>query len=342
MMPVDSQCVVLLVDDQAMIGEAVRRMLAQEAGIEFHYCQDARTAVQTAQRVKPTVILQDLVMPDIDGLALIRKYRDAPGVERVPVIMLSTREDPNDKSLAFAAGAADYLVKLPDRIELVARIYAHSRSYMAQKQRDEAYARLSEMQAQLEEKNRELQRLSSQDSLTGMYNRRHFDAYVEIEWARAMRDGSCVSLILCDIDSFKPYNDHYGHPAGDDCLQRVARVFRETLQRPADLAARYGGEEFIVVLPGTEYDGARAIAENMRQRVERMNLRHEYSQVSDRVTISLGVATVCPNPKIKMQDLIGLADRALYQAKEQGRNRCAGIDVPGESRGATPHTSSVT
>ena len=129
-------------------------------------------------------------------------------------------------------------------------------------------------------------------------------------------------MVLADIDYFKTFNDHYGHPAGDDCLQRVARVFREVLQRPGDLAARYGGEEFVVVLPKTDLDGAALIAESMRARVERLKIEHEFSKAEKCVTLSVGIATVRPNPRMRPPELVGLADRALYQAKQNGRNRC--------------------
>jgi two-component system chemotaxis family response regulator WspR len=252
---------------------------------------------------------------------LIKEYRASEATAAVPIIMLSTREDPRDKSQAFGAGASDYLVKIPDQIELVARIRAHSRSYLAQKQRDEAFRRLRELQKQLEVSNRELQRISCQDGLTGIYNRRHFDTYLEHEWSRALRENAEISLILCDIDYFKPYNDHYGHQAGDECLRRVAQVFHDVLQRPGDLAARYGGEEFVVVLPKTDGEGAAVIADALRSRVDRLMLRHEHSKTTDHVTISLGLATVRPNPRIHLTDLIELADKALYQAKQSGRNR---------------------
>jgi len=320
--PVDTKCVVLLVDDQAMIGEALRRMLAYEADIEYHYCQAAGQAVAMAVQLKPTVILQDIVMPESDGLSLLKDYRAEPQTRAVPVIMLSTRDDPRYKSQAFAAGASDYLVKIPDQIELIARIRAHSRSYLAQMQRDEAFRQLHAVQRQLEASNRELHRISCQDGLTGIYNRRHFDTYLDQEWSRALRDGSNVSLVLADIDYFKAFNDHYGHPAGDECLQGVARVFREVLQRPGDLAARYGGEEFVVVLPKTDLEGAVVIAESMRTRVERLNIPHEFSKVANYVTLSIGVATVRPNPRMRPPELVGLADRALYLAKQNGRNRC--------------------
>lgn len=320
--PAGIKCVVLLVDDQVMIGEALRRMLAYESDIEYHYCQSAKQALAIAVQLRPTVILQDIVMPESDGLSLLKEYRSAAETRTVPVIMLSTRDDPRYKSQAFAAGASDYLVKIPDQIELIARIRAHSRSYLAQMQRDEAFRQLHALQRELEASNRELQRISCQDGLTGIYNRRHFDAYLDQEWARALREGVNISLVLADIDYFKAYNDHYGHPAGDGCLQYVAGVFREVLQRPGDLAARYGGEEFVVVLPKTDMEGAAIIAESLRTRVERLNLRHEFSKVANLVTLSIGIATVRPNPRMRPHELVGLADKALYQAKQKGRNRC--------------------
>ncbi|MFM9025438.1 MAG: response regulator, partial [Planctomycetaceae bacterium] len=133
---------VLLVDDQPIIGEAVRRMLADEAGVAFHYCKDAPAALETAAAVRPTVILQDLVMPDLDGLELVRRFRADDRFRDVPIIVLSTKEEPAVKAEAFALGANDYLVKLPDRLELVARVRYHSRGYIALLERNDAFAAL--------------------------------------------------------------------------------------------------------------------------------------------------------------------------------------------------------
>jgi len=142
-------CMVLLVDDQAMVAETVRRMLADQRDVNFHYCDSPAEAIGTAERIKPTVILQDLIMPGVDGLTLVRKYRASPATKDLPIIVLSTKEDAAVKSEAFAAGANDYLVKLPDKIELVARIRLHSNAYANQLQRDEAYRALRESQRQL-------------------------------------------------------------------------------------------------------------------------------------------------------------------------------------------------
>ncbi|WP_148711610.1 Wsp signal transduction system regulator diguanylate cyclase WspR, partial [Pseudomonas aeruginosa] len=214
--PLDGAVMVLLVDDQAMIGEAVRRSLASEAGIDFHFCSDPQQAVAVANQIKPTVILQDLVMPGVDGLTLLAAYRGNPATRDIPIIVLSTKEEPTVKSAAFAAGANDYLVKLPDAIELVARIRYHSRSYIALQQRDEAYRALRESQQQLLETNLVLQRLMNSDGLTGLSNRRHFDEYLEMEWRRSLREQSQLSLLMIDVDYFKSYNDTFGHVAGDE------------------------------------------------------------------------------------------------------------------------------
>jgi len=154
----EHKIIVLLVDDQAMIGEAVRRMLASETDIEFHACRDATQALETALRIRPTVILQDLVMPDIDGLTLVRNYREEPATRDVPLIVLSTKEEPAVKAEAFALGANDYVVKLPDRLELIARIRYHSKGYIAQLQRNEAYRALQESQRLLAEDVRRAER----------------------------------------------------------------------------------------------------------------------------------------------------------------------------------------
>lgn len=263
----ENSAMVLLVDDQAMIGEAVRRGLADEDNIDFHFCADPHQAVAQAMRIKPTVILQDLIMPGLDGLTLVREYRNNPVTQDIPIIVLSTKEDPLVKSAAFAAGANDYLVKLPDTIELVARIRYHSRSYLTLLQRDEAYRALRVSQQQLLDSNLMLQRLMNSDGLTGLSNRRHFDEYLELEWRRAMREQQQLSLLMIDVDYFKVYNDSFGHLAGDEALRQVAEAIRSSCSRPTDLPARYGGEEFALVLPNTSPGGARLVAEKLRQTV---------------------------------------------------------------------------
>jgi len=248
------------------------------------------------------------------------------------VIVLSTREDANDKSRAFADGASDYLVKLPDRIELVARVRAHSRSYISQQQRDEAFKKLEALTHELEARNAELARLSAVDGLTGVGNRRNFDQMLDLEWKRAAREHTDLSLVLIDVDFFKRYNDAYGHLAGDDCLRQVARALAAVINRPADSVSRYGGEEFAVLLPATHADGAHGVAEALRQAVEALQLEHRASDVGPYVTLSLGVTTLKPVPGSSPNELITTADQALYEAKRDGRNRvrmAAALTHPG-------------
>jgi two-component system chemotaxis family response regulator WspR len=317
----ENAAMVLLVDDQAMIGEAVRRGLSHEENIDFHFCADPHQAIAQAMRIKPTVILQDLVMPGLDGLSLVREYRNHPATKDIPIIVLSTKEDPLIKSAAFAAGANDYLVKLPDNIELVARIRYHSRSYMTLLQRDAAYRALRVSQQQLLDTNLVLQRLMNSDGLTGLSNRRHFDEYLELEWRRSVRDQTQLSLLMIDVDYFKSYNDNFGHVEGDEALRKVALAIRDASSRPSDLPARYGGEEFALVLPNTSPGGARLVAEKLRQTVAALKIPHIAPAEGSSLTISIGLSTITPEHGSDCRQLILAADKGLYQAKHNGRNQ---------------------
>ncbi|MDQ2183789.1 diguanylate cyclase [Alcaligenaceae bacterium A4P071] len=312
---------VLLVDDQIMVGEAIRRALVQEQDVVYHFCPNPDDAVSEAQRLKPTVILQDLVLPRVDGLTLVRAYRDTPALRDVPIIVLSTKEDPITKSAAFAAGANDYLVKLPDAIELIARIRYHSRSYLALRERDEAYRALHASQQQLLEMNLELRRLSNLDGLTGLANRRYFDEYLGAEWQRALREQRDIALMMVDVDHFKRYNDTYGHVAGDGALQQVAQALQGTADRSTDLAARYGGEEFSLVMHNTSLGGARLIGEKLRRAVAALAVEHKASTTGDILSVSIGAATMVPQHGMTFTALVDAADRNLYAAKHQGRNQ---------------------
>jgi diguanylate cyclase (GGDEF)-like protein len=192
---------------------------------------------------------------------------------------------------------------------------------VAQLQRDDAYRQLEQLKLQLEEKNAILEQLSAQDGLTGIANRRRFDESLQGEWRRCAREQAPLSVIMVDVDMFKKFNDHYGHQTGDDCLRRVAQRLRQVPQRPGDLVARYGGEEFVLLLPGTDADGAVVVAEQLRRGVLELGIPHAASEVSEIVTISLGVATRVPELEKAATSLVGLADESLYEAKRSGRNR---------------------
>ena len=173
----------------------------------------------------------------------------------------------------------------------------------------------------------ELRSQTFSDGLTGIANRRHFDVAIEKEVRRAKRAGSPLSLLMIDIDSFKAYNDHYGHQQGDDTLIKVAHALAQMLQRPLDLIARYGGEEFSVILPEINADHAGMLAENMRQRIESLAIPHAQAAGTDRVTVSIGIATHVGMDLADITVLLGAADRALYSAKRNGRNRVVRDEV---------------
>lgn len=172
----------------------------------------------------------------------------------------------------------------------------------------------------LEIANQQLQQLANFDSLTGLANRRYFDSCLQREWKYSLRAQTSLSIIMCDIDCFKKYNDTYGHQAGDECLQQIAKVLKETVKRPSDLAARYGGEEFILLLPNTHIEGVIHLAEQIRLKVKYLNIPHINSDASHCVTLSLGVAATIPNLTNSPQILIGSADKMLYKAKSAGKN----------------------
>jgi two-component system chemotaxis family response regulator WspR len=322
---------VLLVDDQLIIVEAVRRMLSDQIDIEFHYVTDATRALEAALLMQPTVILQDLVMPAIDGFGLIQQYRGEEALRHVPVIVLSAKEDPKLKAHSFATGANDYMVKLPDKLELLARVRYHSGAHISRLQRDQAFRFLRESQKNLADANIELQKLAALDGLTGIANRRRFDEAMRIEWQRGQRDKKPLTLLMCDVDFFKLYNDSFGHLAGDMCLKKVAAVLTEHLKRPADLAARYGGEEFAIILPETPLAGALIVAESCRRHLEQLAIENPLDSTSlSSVTMSIGVASIVPSADSDVEQLIQQADQALYAAKHAGRNRVmSAADLPG-------------
>jgi diguanylate cyclase (GGDEF)-like protein/hemerythrin-like metal-binding protein len=172
--------------------------------------------------------------------------------------------------------------------------------------------------------NRELEKSSRTDGLLGIANRMYFDEMLAEEWCRARRERTSLALLMIDVDHFKRFNDCYGHQAGDGCLQAVARAVAAALHRPADMVARYGGEEMVVMLPNTTLDGARAVARSMLAAVKTLAIPHAASPVTDRVTVSIGVAAMTPDPVAGAERLVAVADAALYTAKAAGRDRMGG------------------
>jgi two-component system, cell cycle response regulator len=197
-------------------------------------------------------------------------------------------------------------------VELVNAVALELSGFIGRKQAEEA----------LKQANRELLRLANLDGLTQIANRRCFDQALLREWRRLRREKIPLALILCDIDYFKFYNDCYGHLAGDECLRQVARAIARTCKRPADIVARYGGEEFIILLPNTGLEGAMHIAQEVQREIAKLAIPHQCSKACDRLTLSLGIASMIPTGENAPEDIIAIADQALYIAKAQGRNTC--------------------
>jgi diguanylate cyclase (GGDEF)-like protein len=305
---------ILIVDDSPTIRSGLRTLL-EKMGHSVIEATDGAMALATYGSDRPDLVLIDAVMPVMDGYEAARRMRESGDPDDwVPIIFLSSKEADQDLDRAIEAGGDDYLVKPVSFVVLNAKIRALHRI-------ETMRSRLLEVSRDLAAANRELQKLSRQDGLTGIANRRYFDTYLVTEVRRAAREHQPLSLILSDVDYFKAFNDHYGHRAGDTCLRQVAGALCSAGRRPADLAARYGGEEFALVLPGTVLDGAVDVARTVDGVVASLAIRHARSEVSQNVTLSQGVVSIIPEKETSPEELIERADQALYQAKQQGRDR---------------------
>ena len=281
-------------------------------------CQNGEEAVKEYLNGHPDLILMDVVMPVMDGYQAAKKIRSIDD-DWVPIIFLSTRAEPRDVAAGIDAGGDDYLTKPVDETILKAKLVAMQRiASMRHK--------LIEVSRDLEEANSVLRRQADVGGLTGLANRRLLDRHLELEIARCTRTLSPLSIIMADLDHFKAYNDHYGHIAGDNCLKTVARALNQAISRGNDLACRFGGEEFCIVLPDTDRDGVVHVAEQLRARIEELQISHvENGGV---VTLSLGTSTTVPEHGCTAELLLSGADRALYEAKQTGRNRVVSFDGP--------------
>lgn len=269
------------------------------------------------------LILMDVVMPKIDGIEACRRIKSVEALKDIPIVMVTSMDAIKGLKPAFDAGAIDYIGKPPNSVELETRVKALLKLKSEIDARKAREQELLTVTLKLKEANEKLHTLSSTDGLTGIPNRRSFDTILEREILRAQRNKSPLSLALGDIDFFKPYNDLYGHTEGDACLQQVANAFTKVLKRPGDIVARYGGEEYGFILPNTPETWSKLISEKLRTSVESLQIPHSQSKVSEYVTMSIGIVTAVPDGNQSPKDYINAADKALYQAKHDGRNRVA-------------------
>jgi diguanylate cyclase (GGDEF)-like protein len=296
---------ILVVDDAMENVQILHHALRDEHEVLF--ALDGEQALQIARDQQPDVILLDAVMPGMDGYAVVAALRSSPRLQDIPVIFVTALSQPEDETRALDGGAVDFISKPFN----VAVVRARVRSQLTIKR-----------QADL------MRELSLTDGLTGVANRRNFNDTVDAEWRRCARAGLPLSVIMIDIDHFKLYNDHYGHQAGDACLQQVSAAMKRCATRPQDLLARYGGEEFILLLPQEGADGTEVVANRILEEVRKLAIPHATSPTTPQITLSMGLATVLPpSDSTDPSALIRTADANLYRAKQTGRNRyCLSLD----------------
>lgn len=298
--PVDLRQKVLIVDDldlnrafvAEVLGDLCRPLAAADGG----------EALRIALAEQPELILLDVRMPGMGGFEVCRMLKENPLTAPIAVVFLTAAGEEADEETGLNLGAMDYITKPFSTPILRARV-----------------RNLLQAQAQRSQ----LARLSHQDGLTGIANRRSFDEVLDLAWQRHGRLAEPLAMLLVDVDAFKPFNDNYGHQFGDDALRRIAARIEMCTRREGDLAARYGGEEFACILSKTDADGALQVAEAVRAAVEALGIVHGFSCVGPQVTVSVGCASLVPTIGTGPEALIAAADRGLYAAKHGGRNRVA-------------------
>lgn len=304
----------VLVIDDSPTNLAVLYDYLNSMGAEVLVKKDGESGIEIAIRKQPDIIILDVLMPNIDGYETCRRLKLESTTKAIPVIFASALVETADKLKGFEMGGVDYITKPFQLEEVLARIEVHLSIIILQQQ-------LQLANQALEIANQKLYKQTVLDGLTQISNRRHFDDYLAQEWQRAVREKQSIALLICDIDFFKQYNDTYGHQGGDDCLKQIAQVMDNVPKRPMDLVARYGGEEFGVILPNTNITGAIKIGEQICQVVRDLKIEHKKSSAADYVTLSLGINCIIPTIENDITEFIEMADKALYQAKNQGRNR---------------------
>ncbi|MCK9389074.1 MAG: diguanylate cyclase [Sulfuritalea sp.] len=289
---------ILVVDDQRTNIELIAGVFGDDCEVLF--ALNGERALAIAATENPQVILLDVMMPEMDGYEVCRRLKAERLTRDIPVIFVTALDDGEAETRGLELGAADYVAKPVRPAVVKVRV---------------------KNQIELKAAREQLTRLAITDGLTGLSNRRCFDEALAMEYARHIRSGEILSLILLDIDHFKAFNDTYGHVLGDDCLRRVARAIDDVIVRTTDLAARYGGEEFVCILPGTDQAGAVVIAEKIRQGIMDLAIPHRASSAEACVTASFGVSSARCVPGESALNLVAHADERLYAAKAGGRNR---------------------
>ena len=306
---------ILVVDDHEDNIEVLRARL-EARGYEVEGATNGHAALDTVVKFCPDLILLDVMMPDMDGLEVVRRLKANKSLPFIPVIMQTALDSTERMVAGLEAGADDYVTKPINFAELEARVRSLLRIKKLQQE-------LGDREKELSQMNDRLLHISMTDGLTGVDNRRALEQRLHEMFEHSLRLHEPIACVMCDIDHFKKVNDTYGHAAGDDVLKQFAEILKDEA-REIDRVGRYGGEEFLLLLPGTVLDSAVTFAERLRQRVEQNTFSFEGGTLKR--TVSLGVAS-WPHPKIKgREEMLKAADDALYVAKEMGRNRVIRFD----------------
>ena len=295
---INTEFTLLIVDDE----KQNRLLLTELFGTTYKIIQakNGVQALEKARQHRPDLILLDVLMPEVDGMGVLRELKRDDATRLIPVIFITALDSATDEENGLNLGAVDYISK-PFHPPIV-RVRVRN-------------------QLQLVHQRRLLEQLASLDGLTATPTRRQFDATLLKEWHRCQRNRQPLSLIVADVDFFKKYNDALGHAAGDRVLQEVAATLRQAARRPGDLVARYGGEGFVLLLPETNATGAQALAEGLQQLLHSKALPHPDSSLGPWLTMSMGGNTIVPSTTALDPEFFALADAALYRAKHQGRNQ---------------------
>lgn len=294
----DSRQTVLIVDDLPVNQLFAAAVLDCECSV---ICAGNETeALQQASEKLPDLILLDAQMPGIGGFEVCRQLKSNPLTASIPVIFLTALNSHTEEARGLEMGAIDYITKPFSAPVLRARVRNHLK---------------------LVRQHERLERIAQCDGLTGIANRRTFDAFLEHHWQHQLTLQRPLALLMIDVDHFKAYNDSLGHLNGDHCLRQIAQALDALRTRSNHMVARFGGEEFACVLPDIEIAGALQVAERMREAVHNLHLRHPKSATCEWVTLSIGAAAMIPQPELSVQLLLRHADTALYAAKHNGRDR---------------------
>lgn len=306
---------VLAADDKPLNLRLLREMLEEE---EFNVIEasDGVQALERARDAVPDIILLDINMPNMDGIETCRHLKADADTQNIPIIFVSGVNELDDKIQAFQEGAVDYITKPFQVEEVIARVTTHLMVRNLQKVLEQQIAELQRTQVELETSNRELARLSVQDSLTELYNRRYLDENLRSVFSRTQRYGKSLSVMMCDIDNFKRINDTLSHEVGDRVLKHIADILKRDV-RDADIIARYGGEEFVIVFPETLVSHAAIVCERIRQHVE----QHPWEDIAQGLQVTLSMGLTGDITVENHERMLAVADDKLYSAKAAGKNR---------------------